>query len=61
MLEKEFTFEEFSEAIKQMHLDKSAGPDGLNPAFYQNFWNILVRKFFSDVLNGCMRFHFLPN
>ncbi|XP_074346861.1 uncharacterized protein LOC141685668 [Apium graveolens] len=36
----EFKIEEFSEAIKQMHPDKSAGPDGLNPAFYQHFWGL---------------------
>lgn len=42
----EFTFEEFSVAVKEMHLDKSAGPDGLNPAFYQNFWNLLGREVF---------------
>ncbi|XP_074356080.1 uncharacterized protein LOC141695759 [Apium graveolens] len=36
----EFTMEEFSVAIKQMHPNKSAGPDGLNPAFYQHFWNL---------------------
>lgn len=45
-LEEEFTFEEFSEALKQMHPDKSAGPDGLNPAFYQNFWNLMGKEVF---------------
>lgn len=33
----EFTFKEFTEAIKQMHPDKSSRPDGLNPTFFQNF------------------------
>lgn len=37
-LTSEFTFEEFSTAIKQMHPDKSAGPDGLNPAFLALVW-----------------------
>nr|DAD34710.1 TPA_asm: hypothetical protein HUJ06_005350 [Nelumbo nucifera] len=32
-----FSFEEFKEVVFQMHPDKSPGPDGLNPAFYQNF------------------------
>lgn len=42
----DLTFEEFSDAIKQMHPDKSAGPDGLNPAFYQNFWSLLGEELF---------------
>lgn len=47
-LEVDFTFEEFSVAIKQMHPDKSAGPDGLNPAFYQHFWKMLGKELFSS-------------
>ena len=30
-----FSLEEFTIAIKQMHPDKSPGPDGFNPTFYQ--------------------------
>lgn len=30
----DLTFEQFSEAVKQMHPDKSVGPDDLNPVFY---------------------------
>lgn len=37
----DMTFEEFTEAVYQMHPDKASGPDGLNPAFYQNFWNVM--------------------
>lgn len=37
LLTAEFTLEEFSTAIKEMHPDKSAGPDDLNPVFFQNF------------------------
>lgn len=33
----ELTFEEFEIAVKQMHLDKVSGPDGLNPAFFQHW------------------------
>lgn len=34
MLSKEFTFDEFTLAIRQMHPDKAAGPDGLSPVFF---------------------------
>lgn len=44
MLVADLSFEEFSTAIKQMHPDKASGPDGLNPAFFQNFWSILGRE-----------------
>lgn len=46
MLCGELQFEEFSDAIKQMHPDKSSGPDGLNPAFYQSFWSVMGREVF---------------
>lgn len=46
-LVEEFSYEEFTNAIKEMHLDKSAGPDGLNPAFYQNFWHLMGREVFT--------------
>lgn len=42
----EVTFEEFTEAVKQMHPDKASGPDGLNPAFFQAFWSVLGREVF---------------
>ena len=32
-----FSKEEFTKAIKQMHPEKSPGPDGLNPGFYQRY------------------------
>lgn len=35
-----FTEEEFRNATFQMHPDKSPGPDGLNPTFYQRFWHL---------------------
>lgn len=50
-LEKEFTFEEFSTALKQMHPDKSAGPDGLNPAFYQHFWGLFGKEVYQCCVN----------
>ena len=30
-----FSFDEFTEAVQQMHPNKSLGPDGFNPSFYQ--------------------------
>lgn len=46
MLSKEFTFDEFTLAIKQMHPDKAAGPDGLNPGFFHHFWPLLGHEVF---------------
>lgn len=37
----ELRFDEFSDAIKQMHPDKSAGQDGFSLAFFQHFWELL--------------------
>lgn len=45
-LTEEFSYEEFTIAIKQMHPDKASGPDGLNPAFFQSFWSIMGREIF---------------
>lgn len=44
----DFTFEEFTAAIKEMHPDKASGPDGLNPAFYQNFWSVMCQEIFKQ-------------
>lgn len=32
---------EVKEAMFHMHPDKSPGPDGMTPAFYQKFWRIV--------------------
>lgn len=45
-LTKEFSFEEFSLAITQMHPDKASGPVGLNPTFFQKFWPIMGQEVF---------------
>lgn len=45
-LTKEFSFEEFIVAIKQMHPDKASGPDGINPVLFQNFWTIMGHEVF---------------
>lgn len=53
----EISFEEFRTAVKHMHPDKASGPDGLNPAFFQQFWSILRRDIYDrckDWLNQCI-------
>lgn len=52
----ELTFEEFTNAVKQMHPDKASDPDGLNPAFFQQFWSILGYEVFlccKEWLSNC--------
>ncbi|XP_037491657.1 uncharacterized protein LOC119369367 [Jatropha curcas] len=46
-----FLDEEFRSAIFQMHPDKSPGPDGFNPCFFQKFWSVVG----SDVTTSCKR------
>lgn len=52
MLVADMTFEEFRVAVKQMHPDKAAGPDGLNAAFFQHFWGILGKNVYYAVKTG---------
>ena len=33
-----------------MHPDKSIGPDGMNPAFYQKIWPIVGK----DIIAACL-------
>jgi hypothetical protein len=42
-----FEFEEFREAIFSMEADKYPGPDGFNPGFYQQFWDVCGQEVFS--------------
>ncbi|KAL8106994.1 hypothetical protein AgCh_023701 [Apium graveolens] len=51
---KSISDEEVRFAVFQMHLDKSPGPDGMTPAFFQKHWQVvgqdivkLVKRFFS--------------
>ena len=56
-LMKEFTREEVEEALKQMHLTKTPGPDGMSVIFFQKYWNIVgndVRCMVLNVLNSNM-------
>ncbi|KAL8155586.1 hypothetical protein AgCh_000828 [Apium graveolens] len=62
-LVEDVTFDEFTEAVLQMHPDKTSGPDGLNPAFYQSFWKVMGK----EVFDCCRYWHkekqsdFVPN
>ena len=52
----QLTFEEFTAAVKEMHPNKASGPDGLNPAFFQQFWAMLGKEVFEccmEWLNSC--------
>lgn len=40
MLIRPVEFEEFKMALFHMHSDKASRPDGLNPAFFKQFWNL---------------------
>ncbi|XP_065855885.1 uncharacterized protein [Euphorbia lathyris] len=48
-LTQNFTFEEFTVAINQMHPGKSPGPDGLNSGFFQQYWKLIGK----DILTAC--------
>ena len=52
MLMAPFSAIEVKEALFGMHPDKSPGPDGMNPAFYQKFWHIVGE----DVTSNCLSF-----
>ena len=41
---------EIKEALFAMHPDKAPGPNGMNPGFYQQFWDIVGE----DVTNACL-------
>uniref|UniRef100_A0A803PV21 Reverse transcriptase n=1 Tax=Cannabis sativa TaxID=3483 RepID=A0A803PV21_CANSA len=46
-LQQLITDEEVKKALFQMHPDKSPGPDGMTPGFFQKFWHVVS----SDVIN----------
>ncbi|XP_075481232.1 uncharacterized protein LOC142521946 [Primulina tabacum] len=49
MLTAPFEDAEFKQAIFQMKADKSPGPDGFNPGFFQKFWKLVG----SSVIKDC--------
>ncbi|KAK2370479.1 hypothetical protein QL285_083528 [Trifolium repens] len=57
-LEATITKEEVRVALFQMHPDKSPGPDGFNPAFYQHFWEICGDDVFTAVKDWLGRGYF---
>ena len=55
MLMHKFEEKEIKEAVFSMHSDKSPGLDGMNPGFYQVYWDIVgaqVTEACLDVLNN---------
>ena len=38
---KEFRVKEVRRALKQMHLTKSPGPNGMSPIFFQKYWDVV--------------------
>ena len=52
MLMAPVSVDEVKAAVFSMYPEKSPGPDGMNPAFYQRYWNIVG----SDVVKACLCF-----
>nr|GMC66691.1 uncharacterized protein LOC109173576 [Ipomoea batatas] len=53
-----FTYDDVIETVFSMALDKSLGPNGFNPAFYQHFWDDVghdVASFIIDCLQSCCK------
>lgn len=54
LLTRPFTENEIVKALRQMHPSKAPGPDGMNPFFYQKFWNVVSNdtvRVVLDILN----------
>lgn len=56
-----FSEEEFRQAAFSMHPDKSPGPDGLNPGFFQKFWPLIGREIFEASCSWLEEGSFPPN
>ena len=37
----DFDAQEIKDVIFSMHHDKSPGPDGMNPGFFQSYWDVV--------------------
>ena len=61
MLTSPITEEELCQALFQMQPDKSLGPDGFNPAFYQRFWHVCGDDIFQVVVYLLDRGYFPSN
>jgi len=48
-LDKLISYEELSEAVKQLSTGRAPGVDGLPAEFYKSFWNILGEDFYHVV------------
>ena len=53
-----FTVDEYKVAIMQMHPDKSPGPNGFNPTFFQSFWDLIGSKVFASCVSSLDNFAF---
>ncbi|XP_019167296.1 PREDICTED: uncharacterized protein LOC109163029 [Ipomoea nil] len=56
LLVRPFEIGEVRDALFEMYPDKAPGPDGMNPGFYHNFWDIVgsdVSNFIVNCLNTC--------
>lgn len=51
-LSQEFMVEEINVALKQMHLTKALGPDGMPPLFFQRHWHIVGSTIMEALLNA---------
>lgn len=51
-LMSDIVLEEVRDAIFSMHPERSPGPDGLNPAFFQVLWDVVKR----DLVDLCQKF-----
>ena len=47
----EFKVDEVAQAINQMYLTKSPGPDGMSPIFDQKYWDLVGSDVIKCVLN----------
>lgn len=59
-LTKKLEFDEFTKAVKQMHPDKSSGPEGFSPTCFQHFWGLLGREIFESCKSWLRECSFPP-